>query len=83
MFIEIKKKNQNVLNIANHLSAKPAENSNSTVKDMQKSSSRRSAHSQTRSKASSDMCCAVHALNVVSILELKRIYFITRVMHIP
>ena len=76
MFIETKIpyswKNRTILNIADRLSAKPAKNSNNSLKGMQKCSFRSSGHSQIRSESASNLCCDVCALNIISIWELKR-----------
>ena len=72
IIIETKRKNRNILNVADPPLAKPAANSNTALKGMQKSSSRSSGHSQTRSGTSSNRCCTAHSLNVIYIWELKK-----------
>ena len=61
-YIETKRpysrKNLNIRKISDHLSAKPAANSNPALNVMRKSSSKSSGYSKIRSEASSNLCCA-------------------------
>ena len=76
MYIDTKrsnyKKHRTILNVDDHLSARLAANSNPALLGMKKASSRGSECSQIRSKNISNLCCVVHALNIISIWETKK-----------
>ena len=66
------KKHRTMLNFDDHLSAQPAANSNADSLGMKKASKRKGGHSQTNIKMVSNLCCALRALNTISIWETNK-----------
>ena len=61
------KKHRTTLNFDDHLSAKPAANSNHDLLGTKKAPARGGGYSQTKNKIVSNLRCAVHVLNTISI----------------
>ena len=72
MHVEAKsdyRKQRTIHNIADHLSVPPTANTNPSSLGVSKATTRGGVYSQISSEITSDQCCAVFAVNVISIWE--------------